>query len=166
MTTDELTARAEIAQVLLRYFRAMDRVDDELGFSIFHDGGTGDYGPDIFVGTGPDLIRWLNDYNRTLLASHHQMSNSTVTVDGSTAGAETYVTATLITPSPEPGAHVVRHVYGRYLDQLSRRDGRWAIDHRHYRRDFYWEETVPGLTLGETAGRTPGDRSYAVLAGA
>ncbi|MTD12422.1 nuclear transport factor 2 family protein [Nakamurella sp. YIM 132087] len=163
----DVVAKAEIHEVLLRYFRAMDRIDDELGCSIFHEDGTGDYGADIFSGSGPDLIRWLNDYNRTLLASHHQMSNATIEVSGDAAASETYVTATLVMPAPQGvGHHVVRRVHGRYLDALSRRNGRWAIDHRRYRRDFFWEETVAGLTIGSGADRTPSDQSYAHLAAA
>lgn len=162
MDIEELTAREEIQEVVSRYFRAMDRVDDELGYSIFHDDGYGDYGPGIFSGPGRELIDWLNDYNRTLVTSHHQMSNCTISVQGDRAASETYVTATLVRADDE--GHVLRRVYGRYIDTLSRRDGRWAIDHRFYRRDFFWEERVDGISIGASATRTTEDPSYAAFA--
>ncbi|MGP3533991.1 nuclear transport factor 2 family protein [Microbacterium sp. RD1] len=158
MSVDELLAKAEIMEVLTKYFRAMDRVDDEIGFEIFHDDATGDYGPDIFQGSGRDLIVWLNDYNRTLVTSHHQMSNVTIHLAGNRATSETYVEANLI--RRDDTGYVVRHVHGRYLDRLSTRDGRWAIDHRHYRRDFVWEERQPDVVIGESYIRSREDRSY------
>jgi hypothetical protein len=158
MQLEEMSAREAIREVVSRYFRAMDRVDDELGYSIFHDDGYGDYGPGIFAGPGRELIDWLNAYNRTLVTSHHQMSNCTIRVQGDKAASETYVTAALVR-SDEAG-YVLRRVYGRYIDRLSRRDGRWAIDHRFYRRDFYWEERVDGIFIGDSATRTPEDPSY------
>jgi hypothetical protein len=161
MTIDDVVAREEIRSVLLRYHRAMDQVDDELGASIFHEDGTGDYGPDIFSGSGRELIRWLNEYNRTLVTSHHQMSNVSIEVEGDRAASETYVTATLI--RPEGDDYVVRSVYGRYIDRLSRRGGRWAIDHRHYRRDFYYEQSIDGVVVGASAARDGSDESYRAL---
>jgi hypothetical protein len=162
MELEELTARAEIHEVVSRYFRAMDRVDDELGYSIFHDDGYGDYGPGIFSGPGRELIDWLNAYNRTLVTSHHQMSNCTIRVQGARAASETYVTATLVRVDED--GHVLRRVYGRYIDRLSRRNGRWAIDHRYYRRDFFWEERADGISIGESATRTTEDPSYVAFA--
>lgn len=163
MNVEEVAAREEVREVIGRYFRAMDQVDSPLGYSIFHEDGTGDYGPGIFSGPGRALIDWLNEYNRTLVASHHQMSNCTITVDGDRAAAETYVTATLLRPSPGGSGHIVRRVYGRYLDSLTRRDGRWAIAHRYYRRDFFWEEAHADLSIGESASRDGTDPSYAIL---
>ncbi len=162
MDIRELADREEIRAVVLRYFRAMDRVDDELGFSIFHEDGTGDYGADIFAGSGRDLIRWLNEYNRTLIHSHHQMSNCTIEVDGDRAVAETYVTATLVKAAGD-GGRIVRRVYGRQLDRFSRRDGRWGIDHRFYRRDFFWEERHDDVWVADEDARMSGDPSYALM---
>ncbi|UFS58346.1 nuclear transport factor 2 family protein [Subtercola endophyticus] len=162
MTLDDVIAQQEIQNVLLRYFRAMDRVDNEIGYSIFHEDGVGDYGPGIFTGSGHDLIDWLNEYNRTLVTSHHQMSNYTIEVNGDHAASETYVNATLI--RQEGDDFIVRSVYGRYLDALSKRDGRWAIDSRFYRRDFVYEQIVADITIGESSARLPDDRSYALFA--
>ncbi|WAH97752.1 nuclear transport factor 2 family protein [Arthrobacter sp. MMS18-M83] len=162
MTLDDVIAQQEIQNVLLRYFRAMDRVGNEIGYSIFHDDGVGDYGPGIFSGPGRELIEWLNVYNRTLITSHHQMSNSTIEVNGDLAASETYVNATLI--RQEGGDYMVRSVYGRYIDKLSKRDGRWAIDSRFYRRDFFYEQKVADITIGESSSRTADDPSYAAFA--
>jgi len=54
-------------------------------------------------------------------------------------------------------------VKGRYVDRWSRRDGRWAIDHRIYIQDFDEMHEV-AATLTEGWGRRDRqDSSYEVL---
>ena len=49
--------RQEITDLIYRYCRAMDRMDHEQGYAIWHEDGTADYGPDVFQGTGQGLHR-------------------------------------------------------------------------------------------------------------
>src|ERR1700676_916277 len=48
---DELGAKQAITEVLYRYCRAIDRMDRDLASTIWHPGGSADYGP-VFKGTG------------------------------------------------------------------------------------------------------------------
>jgi len=50
----ELLAKQAITEQIYRYCRAMDRVDSELGKSVWHADGLADYGP-MFQGPGKDL---------------------------------------------------------------------------------------------------------------
>ena len=64
------------------------------------------------------------------------MTNILIAVEGDTAVSETYMTASLRAQPTENSAStsVVR---GRYADRWSKRNGRWAIDHRLYTLDFH-----------------------------
>jgi hypothetical protein len=55
--------------------------------------------------------------------------------------------------------------WGRYLDQWSRRDGRWAIDKRVVVRDFSEVRDVTPTPLPPRIPRDRSDPSYAILGG-
>lgn len=50
-----LVDRQMITELIHRYYRAMDRIDETLGHSIFHPDATADYG-DFFRGDGYGAI--------------------------------------------------------------------------------------------------------------
>lgn len=153
-----LAAERDIRNVLWRYCRSMDRIDAPLGYSVWHDGGTADYGP-LFQGSGRGFIDWVCDYHRPMDAQSHQLSNMMVDVRGDTASSETYVTVALL--YKQDGQQVLTTGRGRYLDTWSVRDGRWAIDHRSYVHDFAFTQPVdPMMGWGS---RDLNDPSYAVL---
>ena len=103
----EVSDRQDITDQIYRYCRAMDRIDHELGYSIWHEDGTADYGHN-FQGTGRAFIDHVCQQHAGLQQHSHQVSNIIIDLDGDTAGSEAYVTATL------------RMVRG---DQLMRDDG-------------------------------------------
>jgi len=127
---ENLLAKQAITEVIYLYCRAMDRIDAELGYSIWHDDGIADYG-EVFTGTGRGFIDWVCDFHRGILSHHHQVSNVLIAVDGDQAISETYGTVALLLNDDEKGLMEVRG-RGRYLDQWSCRDKRWAIDKRQY----------------------------------
>ena len=47
-----LIDRQAITDQIYRYCRAMDRMDHEQGYAIWHEDGTADYGSDVFQGSG------------------------------------------------------------------------------------------------------------------
>jgi len=51
-----LADRAQIADLIHRYCRAVDRLDVPLGHSIWHDDAWADYGPDVYQGPGKGVI--------------------------------------------------------------------------------------------------------------
>ena len=88
---ETLLAKSEIENVLKRYCRSMDRIDAELGYTVWHEGGLADYGP-IYEGTGRGFVDWVCDYHRTLDSTSHQIANILIDVRGKRATSETYVT--------------------------------------------------------------------------
>lgn len=154
-------AEHAITRVLHRYCRAMDRIDAELGYTVWHPAGLADYGP-VFDGTGRGFIDWVCSFHRTLDAHSHQIANALIDVDGDVAVSETYVTVALLATVEE--RRVVTTGRGRYLDEWSHRDGRWAIDRRRYVHDFSVKQVVdvnPGWGRRDAA-----DPSYALLGAA
>ncbi|HET9630272.1 MAG TPA: nuclear transport factor 2 family protein [Novosphingobium sp.] len=151
-----------IVQQVYAYCRAMDRMDVELGYSIWHEDGEADYGEAIYQGSGRGFIDFVTRVHADYLAHSHQISNVLVKLDGNRAASESYVTAVLRRQSD--GALTQFTVHGRYLDLWSCRNGRWAIDKRMFVTDFDEIRTVVTSGLTSRSRREPSDASYTVFA--
>ena len=158
-----MTDREAITDQIYRYCRAMDRMDHELGYSIWHQDGTADYGGEVFQGLGRDFIDHVNKQHAHLLHHSHQMSNIVIEINGNRAGSESYVTATLRLNRGEALQQMT--VWSRYIDAWSKRDGRWALDHRVAIRDFDEIRAVTAMYEHELGRRDRSDPSYSVLKG-
>jgi hypothetical protein len=168
-TLTSLLTKQEITETLYLYCRAMDRIDETLTLSIWHPDGTCNYSSTPGV---PDML--FRDYltpstkARSGFANHsHQITNILIKPDGDRAASEAYFTASLQTV-PKDG-WVTEHLWrGRYLDRWSKRDGRWAIDHRQVVFDSYTPHDFPADRLNgmplDLARRDPDDPSYDHLA--
>jgi hypothetical protein len=164
---DELLAKQAITEVIYGYCRGLDRMDRELARSTWHDDGTADYGP-MFNGSGADFVDWVWSAHEAFSAHSHQVTNILIHADvaNNRAVSESYVTVALRTPPVD--ASVIDIVgRGRYLDRWSSRDGRWAIEHRHFVDDFQavYPMAATEATDGSSATgrRGPDDPSYGVL---
>lgn len=157
----DLIAKQAITEQIYTYCRAVDRIDNDLGRSVWHDDGTADYGP-IFQGTGHGFIAYVEGSHRAKLGHSHQITNILIRVDGDHAVSEAYVIATL--RFEQDG--VLRHatVQGRYLDRWSCRAGRWAIDHRQFVHDLDEVRDVAGTRFQSWGRRDRDDPSYALFA--
>lgn len=127
---DDLVAKQAISEVVYRYCRALDRMDRALADTVWHAGGTADYGP-TYEGSASGLLdqMWV-DHAR--LAGHsHQVTNILIELSGDEAASESYATGSLWNVT-EAGRLVRLEALGRYLDRWSCRDGVWAIDHRQF----------------------------------
>ena len=160
----ELSDKQEITEVIYRYCRGLDRMDADLVRSVWHPEGTADYGPDMFRGTGDGFVDWVCAAHAGMERHSHQITNILIEVDGDSAASESYVTVALRT-KPAAGKSVEIVARGRYVDRWSRRDGRWAIDHRHFVTDLQTSQDAPALDAdsGESR-RDRTDPSYEVLA--
>ena len=160
-TLIQLADHQAITDQIYRYCRAMDRIDQELGYSIWHDDGTADYGPN-FQGTGRAFIDHVCAQHRQLLMHSHQVSNILIELDGDRAGSESYVTATL--RMRREGRLLQMTVISRYVDRWSRRGGSgWALDHRIAVMDMDEIREVIPMKEHERASRARTDVSYSVL---
>jgi hypothetical protein len=122
-----LLDRQEIADVLARYCRGVDRCDAELVNSAFHPDAVDEHSYRRLSGTevGPFLAeRMRTTFKRSL----HCLLQSRVEIDGDAAGGETYFVAWLV--REEDGHDVVDQAAGRYIDRFERRDGEWRISRR------------------------------------
>jgi hypothetical protein len=162
-TLREVADRQAITDQLYRYCRAMDRIDHELGYSIWHADGTADYGADVWQGSGRGFVDSVCISHGHLLQHSHQVTNITIELDGDRAASEAYVTARL---RLERGGKLLQMVVvSRYLDRWSKRDGRWAIDHRQTVMEMDEIAEVTPMKHHDTARRDRSDPSYRVLRG-
>jgi SnoaL-like protein len=167
ITVEELVAKQAITDVIYTYCRALDRMDWDLAQTVWHPDGTADYGAGMYQGTGPGFLEWVWTQHAGMMGHSHQITNILIDVDGAHAASEAYVTAALRLPADD-GAQATEIVSrGRYVDTWSRRDGRWAIDHRRFAEDFTSTYQVTAMEPADaelrTGRRDRDDPSYAVL---
>jgi hypothetical protein len=154
--------RQEISDLIYRYCRSMDRLDIQLGHSIWHEDGVADYGATVYQGDGRGVIDYICARHRHTLHHSHQVSNIVIDLDGDRAGSESYVTASLRLMQGQQLKHMT--AWGRYIDQWSRRNGRWGLDKRLSIRDFDEIRDVTPLYEHDIGRRDRSDPSYGVLA--
>lgn len=153
--------RHAISDLIYRYCRSVDRLDVELGHSIWHDNGIADYGS-IYQGPGKGVIDLICAQHRQTLHHSHQVTNVLIELANDRAASESYVTANLrIQQGPQLRQITV---WGRYIDSWSRRDGRWGLDKRIAIRDFDEVRDVVEMSRHDVGKRDPSDPSYTVLA--
>lgn len=150
-----------IADQLHCYARAMDRIDNTLGRSVFHEDATADYG-EIYQGTGHGFVEWVSEMHRTLLTHAHQLGNILISIEGDRAGSEAYVSVEARFMD-EDQRLIGLTSRGRYIDQWEKReDGVWRISHRRYIQEM--DTSAPVTSSYATAGSRDGeDPSYKVL---
>jgi hypothetical protein len=156
-----MTDREAITDQIYRFARAMDRIDHDLGYAVWHEDGTADYGPDIFQGTGRGFVDHVCAQHAQTLTHSHQMSNIVIEIDGDKAASESCVTANL--RIEREGKLMQITVWSRYIDTWSKRGGRWAIDHRTAINDFDEVREVTPLRPTTRGSRDRSDPSYQVL---
>ena len=160
---EEAADRQEITDLIYRYCRSMDRMDHEQGYAIWHEDGTADYGPEVFQGTGRGFIDWVCESHKHLDAHSHQVTNIVIELNGDHAGSEAYVIATL--RREHEGKHTQLMVWSRYIDQWSKRNGRWGIDKRVTVIDFDEQREVTPIGQRSIGSRDHSDPSYAAIKG-
>lgn len=125
-----LPDRITIEQVLLRYARAVDRLD--------YDGIQDCYFPDAidnhggYHGPVSGLIDDIRRRHATIDSSQHFISNILVEfTDDSTAEVESYCLCYLRqAPDPDTSEQELATIRCRYVDKFERRDDRWRIADR------------------------------------
>jgi hypothetical protein len=137
------------ADVLARYCRALDWLDEELLATVFTPGAEIDYG--FFTGTGADFAPFLIGVERTFVRRWHFGANPLVSVAGDTAEAESNCMACAVTDAD--GQTTTSLFGGRYLDTLARGGDGWRITRRVFVLDWQHSlvaeggaEALPGLT--------------------
>lgn len=153
-TTDdrvaELLAKQDIADVIHRYARGIDRMDWDLVRSCYHPDAYDDHG--AMKGTVEEFIADGAAFLPKFVATMHFMGNMLIEVDGDVARAETYAIAYHREELADGAGR--DDVWGiRYVDRFEQRDGRWAIAHRVVAQEWRRVDPVPA---GRVRGGGPG----------
>ena len=157
-----LIEKEEIRDQIYVYCRALDRIDNELGYSVFAEDSVVDYGP-TYRGDGRGFIDNMLEQHRHMIATHHMMTNIYIKVDGDKAVSETYMYATCKMPGKEGKTFTVE-ARCRDIDNWEKRDGKWLIVKRIVAGDntrilSHYKD----LEMYNTSRDDKNDPSYAVL---
>jgi hypothetical protein len=144
-----LLDRQEIADVILRYARGIDRLDLDLVRSCYHDDAYDDHG--TFQGSADDFVRWCKGFLPRYVTTMHFMGNMLIEVEGAVARAETYAVAYHRKAHEDGSGH--DDVFGiRYVDRFEKRDGAWKIAHRVVATEWRRVDPVPQGKLRGNVG--------------
>lgn len=168
----ELLDKQAITEIIYRYCRGLDRMDIEMTLSCWHEGGTDDHGA-LYSGSAEGFVEWLWPVHAAMERTQHTINNILIQVDGDKAGAESYYTVYLRTPTENGLVDIVGG--GRYCDNFERIDGVWKIRNRQSVGDWTRADLVGDIDLSgaippnnpenrtPTGQRDKGDYSYTVL---
>jgi len=148
---------------IYRCCRAMDRMDVELRYSIWHEDGEADYGVSIFQGSGRDFVDWVTKSHAACISHSHQVTSIIVDLRGDHAVSESYVTAALRIKDGDDLNELTTR--GRYLDRWSFRDGRWPIEKRSHVHDFDEIRRIEITSIPIESSRDRSDPSYTLFDG-
>lgn len=133
-----LEDREAIRDVLHLYCRAIDRRDEELLRSCYHDDSVDQHAS--FTGSGPDFCTYAMTQVSRAILTQHRVTNVMIELDGDRAFAECYVHSI---HRVTRGDDLLDYVhYGRYCDILEKRDGSWKIAYRLHLPDADSFETI------------------------
>ncbi len=113
--------REAIRDCIHRYAQGLDRHDEDILASAYHDDAIDRHGEPR---SRADFIAWANGFHEADWSAHlHHMTNTRIGIDGDSAWAETYFFAVL----KRKDGTMADIGGGRYVDRLERRNGEWRI---------------------------------------
>jgi hypothetical protein len=153
-----LLDREAIVECTLRYTRGVDRLDEELVRSAFHEDARAYHHSEPF---SPDeLVDWYWPRQPEREASQHYLTNHTIEINGDTAHGECYFLAVMKLRTSDE----IRTIGGRYVDRFERRDGEWRIAVRLVVSEWHAVGTAAidseVLARGARGSRSREDPSY------
>lgn len=165
---DELLSRQDIYDCIKRVSRAIDRFDEELFVSGFHEDAVIDAGG--FVGEPRRVYAGGSELHEAgQIATLHHLTNHTCEIAGDIAHAETYFlyVGRNRVDGDEGGGNWMAG--GRYADRLERRGGVWRIAFRCTLLEWSGEmpeievplfADVPDIGLNGVSSRSREDPTY------
>jgi hypothetical protein len=143
---DDMIAKEQIRQAMARYARGVDRRDEALIRTAYHEDSVDDHGLG-FSGTGYELAASVNNLPSAWENIIHLLGQHLIEVDGDEAVSEVYFTNHQIMRDDE-GREWDWQTCGRYLDRWERRDGEFKIKNRRV--------VIDRMRTEENAARWPG----------
>ena len=158
-----LLDKQAIEEVVLRYCRGIDRMDEELVRSCYHPDATDEHGS--FTGNVDEFLTWVWKLVSRHESTFHFVGNILIELEGDLASSESYGVSIHRSRSTEPARNLM--VGFRYVDRFERRGGEWRIGRRvgvtewarHAPAELQWP-VGGGMRSGE---RGPGDVVYSIL---
>lgn len=152
---EKLIAKDQIRDQIYTYCRALDRIDNELGYSVFAEDAKVGYGP-TYKGTGKGFIDMMLKQHRAMVSTHHMMTNILIKFneEGTKAASETYMYAACKYKSRKTGAATFTvEARCRDIDKWEKRDGKWVIVERVVAGDNTFIVPAPQYTDDYNNGR-------------
>jgi len=151
---ERLADRARIQDIMLRWCRAVDRLDLAVMPELFHEDMQDNHGS--YRGDRAGMIRWIGERHQSITFSMHLVSNILIEfsnpdlalVETTILSAQRYAPEareSLAQSSGgklgEPGMATDVTGSARYVDRFERRDGKWKIARRTV--VFGWKRMEP-----------------------
>ncbi|TCU57904.1 SnoaL-like protein [Novosphingobium sp. PhB57] len=164
-----LADRQDIANVLARHSRGVDRADAGLLASCYHDDAFVDYR--FFTGAASEFVTILSEAQKAGPVTLHRTGQMWTETDGERAISESYVMAYASSAGAQ-GPATQHLICGRYLDRHEKRSGHWRLTQRNYVLDtsLNWDGGLPLPGVGSlgsqlpTGGHGAADAGIALLA--
>ena len=156
--------RDAIREVVVRYARGADRLDEELTRGAYWPDGYDNHG--LFRGNAQEFVTWARKLGAATAGLQHLLGQSFIEIEADKAKCETYV---LCTESASRGTPTddVALLAGRYVDVLQKRDSVWKIQHRDVVIDWsahlHDVDRFPGVQEFTPGDHAPNDYSYRPL---
>jgi len=159
-------AREQITEVLHRYARGWDRLDEEALRSCFFADSTHEHG--AFKGLSSEFVSNGLAVVGKLRSVSHLITNVSIEIAGDRAVSECYFLAHHRREAAM-GTDEDWFLKGRYLDRFEERQGVWKIAHRRGLHDFSRtfrpaDASLDAAPAGQRSARAPDDPWYALLA--
>ncbi|MDE2405311.1 MAG: nuclear transport factor 2 family protein [Sphingomonadales bacterium] len=161
----EVIDHHEIRKLLAAYAHGCDRADPQRMGSVYAEESWDDHGPNKCDGKAFARMMTADIATNGTVCSH-QLGQSLITIDGDTAGVETYFIAT-VRKRPGDVGDVLHQLGGRYVDTLERQGDGWRVKRRVCVREWSISQPVAADWLaaaGFVESRLgPEDPAYAAL---
>ena len=130
LSTQEISDRFEINDLMIRYTRAIDTKDYSLLDTCFTPDAHVDYtSSGGTAGKYPEVRAWLEKALTPFTSMMHFVGNTTLELDGDKASSRTYVINPMGFPKKDGNLHVFT-VCAHYVDELKRTPEGWRIAQR------------------------------------
>lgn len=149
-----LMDRQEILDVVNRYCRGVDRLDEDMVKSAYHADAVDDHS--MFVGSADEFWTWVRKmHSENHSATQHMIGNHLAWIDGDVAHCETYLSYSGMNKTGAPFSAIG----GRYIDRMEKRAGKWGIVAREYIVDW----VAPSINTIEGSQTPEGGANYDCL---
>jgi len=145
MTLEELSAREEIGNALVRYTRGVDRADLDLVRGVFHEDAFIQFPESLHQGSLDGFMNFAKNELPRFLRTRHTITNVQIDFDGpDRAYVETYLHADHQGTEQHHWKTSMIELWARYLDRFEQRDGVWKIARRELVVDWMYQYPAEG----------------------